>query len=213
MTTYRVNKQGKTAPAFTRVLNELLQDTRLSFKARGLLAYMLSKPDNFKFHIDELIKHATDGKDSIRAGMKELEKWGYLNRYSIKEKGKIVSWVLDVYEKPESGFPQLENPTLITNVKEITNDKDLKDYLFLSAEDRYSQIYNTLYHKKFGKDHPKVTMKQMEQIREGIADLHEIGVTEEDYTEAVEKHLENLPRKNDGKIFPFLKAYMRHFVL
>ncbi|MCA1295117.1 hypothetical protein LBW89_19065 [Paenibacillus sp. alder61] len=51
-------------------------------KARGLLAYMLSKLDSFRFYIDELVRHTTEGKDSIRAGMKELEQLGTRSKMS-----------------------------------------------------------------------------------------------------------------------------------
>ncbi|MEC0241693.1 hypothetical protein P4H66_17915 [Paenibacillus dokdonensis] len=134
MATHRVKKSGKDPPPFTRINNSMLQDERLSFKARGLLAYMLSKPDHFRFYLDELIKHTTEKKDSIRTGMKELEQLGYVHRYPVKnERGKIMSWELDIYEspslRPESGFPVVENPTLVTNDNILTNDKRFNKYI------------------------------------------------------------------------------------
>ncbi|MCJ8012597.1 hypothetical protein MUG84_12730 [Paenibacillus sp. KQZ6P-2] len=86
MATHRVKKSGKDPPPFTRIDNSLLQDERLSFKARGLLAYMLSKPDHFRFYLDELIKHTTEKKDSIRTGMKELEQQRYTITRTILNK-------------------------------------------------------------------------------------------------------------------------------
>src|SRR5690625_1486003 len=50
-----------------------LNDKSLSWKAKGIMAYMLSKPDDWTFYIDELIKHSTDGKSSFRSGFKELK--------------------------------------------------------------------------------------------------------------------------------------------
>ncbi|MEC0257712.1 hypothetical protein [Paenibacillus lautus] len=127
-------------------MNNTLQDARLSFKARGLLSYMLSKPDGFKFYLDEMTKYTTEGKDSIRAGLKDLEKLGYVRRYAVKDqRGKIQSWELDIFEcpsiHPESGFPDVENPTLLTNdIK--TNDKRLNKYIaFTSNDNSFVETY------------------------------------------------------------------------
>ncbi|WP_025693906.1 hypothetical protein [Paenibacillus durus] len=213
MTTRRVNKKGAKAPPFTRIVNESLQDNLLSFKARGLLAYMLSKPDSFRFHIDELVKHGTDGKDSVRAGLKELEQCGYIKRYSVKEKGKIQSWEMDIYEKPESGFPVVENPTLLTNDKELTNEKekDIKRYISLPTDDPFLKIYEIHFRKTLKKNHPKITELQLQHIMRNIELLADYEVTEEEFDEAVKEHLEQLPVKNNGSILAFIKTFMRRF--
>lgn len=217
MATYRINKSGKQAPPFTRILNDPLQDERLSFKARGLLAYMLTKPDNFRFYIEELMKHTTEGKDSIRAGLKELERLGYVHRYPIKDaRGKIVSWELDIYEspslRPESGFPQLENPTLITNDYIITNDKRLNKYLSLNREDDpYIKTYLKYFELKKKKQHMRVTEEQREWIINQIEHLRSYEVTADQWEEQVRDHFEHLPRNNNGNIIAFLHASHRRF--
>lgn len=216
MATYRVSKAGKAAPPFTRILNDPLQDGRLSFKARGLLSYMLSKPDNFRFYLDELVKHTTEGKDSIRAGMKELEQLGYVHRYPVKNKrGKITSWELDIYEspslRPESGFPVVENPTLITNDILITNDKRLNKYLTLKDEDEYIKTYLKYFRQKKNKQHMRVTTEQREWIINQIEHLRSYEVTAADWEEQVREHFENLPKKNNGNIIAFLHASQRRF--
>ncbi|MEK5477595.1 hypothetical protein NYE70_11680 [Paenibacillus sp. FSL R5-0407] len=217
MATHRVNKSGKQAPPFTRILNAPLQDERLSFKARGLLAYMLSKPDNFKFYIDELTKHTTEGKDSIRAGMKELEQLGYIHRYPVKnERGKIMSWELDLYEspslRPESGFPVVENPTLITNDYIITNDKRFKRYIALKRDDDpYIKTYLKYLSQKKKKQHVEVTEEQREWIINQIEHLRSYEVSAADWEEQVKDHFEHLPKNNNGNIIAFLHASHRRF--
>lgn len=58
---------------FTAIDNTPLQDSSVSFKARGMLAYLLSKPDTWEVSIEDLMNNSPkEGKDSIRAGMKEL---------------------------------------------------------------------------------------------------------------------------------------------
>lgn len=55
-----------------------VKDSTLSAKARGILIYLLSLPDDWDLHIAELVTHFTDGEKSIRAGMKELTDKGYV---------------------------------------------------------------------------------------------------------------------------------------
>ncbi|WP_238652342.1 helix-turn-helix domain-containing protein [Paenibacillus piscarius] len=214
MTTRRVNKKGAKAPPFTRIVNESLQDNRLSFKARGLLAYMLSKPDTFKFHIDELVKHGTDGKDSVRAGLKELEQCGYIKRYSVKAKGKIQSWEMDIYEKPESGFPVVENPTLLTNDKELTNEKekDINRYIDFPIDDHvFLSIYSSEFRRALKKDHPQITEEQLLHIIHHMELLQEWEITAGEFREQVRDHFETLAKKNNGSILAFIPSFMRRF--
>ena len=64
---------------FTVIPNDLLQDQRLSFRDIGLLAWMLSKPHDWKFTYEGMLaERVTDGKSAIQAGVKSLKKAGYL---------------------------------------------------------------------------------------------------------------------------------------
>ena len=79
-----------------------LQDDRLSWKAKGILAYMLSMPNDWVFYVEELITHSTDGKTSFESGLKELKKLGYVSRVPIRDEKtkKIVKWETVVREEP-----------------------------------------------------------------------------------------------------------------
>ncbi|MBN7275540.1 DnaD domain protein [Ligilactobacillus pobuzihii] len=102
---------------YSVVSNEILEDTRMSFKARGLLIYMLSKPDDWKFYSEELVKHSDkDGISSIKTALNELEKCGYLKRIQKRaEKGKFggQDWILNDNPEnpPQVGFPLADNPS------------------------------------------------------------------------------------------------------
>lgn len=78
-----------------------LSDDRLSWKAKGLLAYFLSKPDNWRIMIEDLIKQSTDGEKAVRTGLKELELCGYLENIPQRnEKGQVMYWEKRVHERP-----------------------------------------------------------------------------------------------------------------
>ena len=111
----------KRKDRFLVVDNKIIEDKRLSFKARGLLIYMLSKPDDWKFWTSELVKRsAKDGISSIRTALKELETAGYLTRKRERSsKGTFTSqdWILTdkptfqpQVEKPHVDKPQVEKP-------------------------------------------------------------------------------------------------------
>ena len=65
---------------FTMVANEVLYNKNLSFKAKGLYAYLFSKPDTWDFSGDRIIMETVDGRKAIFSALKELEKQGYLFR-------------------------------------------------------------------------------------------------------------------------------------
>lgn len=118
---------------FTAIPNSICNDNRLTWKAKGILLYLASKSDDWKFYMDEIKKNATDGKTALQSGIKELEQFGYLIRErSFDEYNKIngYNWILQIpfnkdchqTENPTDGKPtRKETPS--HNKKEITNTK------------------------------------------------------------------------------------------
>jgi hypothetical protein len=107
-----------------------VEDSRLSYKAKGLHTYLISRPPEWKIYYHDLLSRAKDGRDSITSGIKELKKYGYLNIERIREGGKIVGTIWHVFEepqiqdakppypeKPDMGKPYPENlhQSIITN--------------------------------------------------------------------------------------------------
>jgi DNA-binding MarR family transcriptional regulator len=74
---------------FTQIANEVLNDKTLSFKAKGLYAYLYSKPDGWDFAIDRIALDTSEGRASVNSGLKELEKNGFLLRERQKT-GRVV---------------------------------------------------------------------------------------------------------------------------
>ena len=72
MSTFRVNKNVN----YTVMSNHHLQDKRLSLKAKGLLSYMLSLPDDWNYSLKGLTIGCKDGLDSVRTAVLELEEHG-----------------------------------------------------------------------------------------------------------------------------------------
>jgi len=93
-----------------------IENPTLSWKAKGILAYLLSRPDNWTVRIGDLVKRSTDKAFAIRAAIKELSDAGHLSRRAERdEQGRFLRYVLEVYElpftgQPLRGFPQADNP-------------------------------------------------------------------------------------------------------
>lgn len=107
----RVEKMKRSG--FTIINNGVLNNTQLSWKAKGLFAYLWSQSDSWDFYEVEVLKHSTDGRASLRAGLKELEEHGYLKRYRKRDDKGILresKWILS--EQPMFDFPKLDKPTL-----------------------------------------------------------------------------------------------------
>jgi hypothetical protein len=107
---------------YTVIGNAAAQDAELSWKAKGLLIYLLSLPKDWNIRISELANHATDGYDSTKRAMDELLKAGYISevRGVRKPDGKLGDYVYLVtgvrdempnLEKPNVDFPSQGKPS------------------------------------------------------------------------------------------------------
>jgi hypothetical protein len=66
--------------SFTQIANALFRDRRISFKAKGIFGLVSTHRDGWRVSVNELARLGPDGRDSVRAGLAELEKFGYLVR-------------------------------------------------------------------------------------------------------------------------------------
>lgn len=107
---------------FTQIDNAVLQNERLSWKARGILGYLLSKPEGWEVRISDLLAASRkDGKDSLRNGLKELEFEGFLEWTQARGAGGKFESVLDIYEQP---LPEeMRGQNVRGSIKFITEEK------------------------------------------------------------------------------------------
>jgi hypothetical protein len=85
---------------YTVIPNEMLNNTELSFKAKAILCYLLSKPDKWSVYLSQLAKASTDGYESVVSGMNEL----IAKRYVFRQPNSGVNpggWEYFVYDEPQ----------------------------------------------------------------------------------------------------------------
>ena len=85
---YRVVKNEN----YSVISNGFIRRKDLSWKAKGILTYILTLPDDWKINLNEITTHATDGEKSFRSGWKELETAGYIKRYPVRNGQRISHW-------------------------------------------------------------------------------------------------------------------------
>ena len=92
----------KTKPPFTLVPNHIINAKNLSCKAKAILIYLLSKPENWQVYESDIVKHCRDGKQAIRTGIHELIETGYIRRGQNRmQDGKFGSYEYDVSDNPD----------------------------------------------------------------------------------------------------------------
>lgn len=117
MSILRVQKNAN----YTVMNRTALNDKRLSWKAKGIIAYMLSMPDDWVFYISELVTHATDGEKSFRSGLKELKECGYVERRPVYKNKKIDRWDTIIHEVPVDKNGQTVDTPLLADFVHVGN--------------------------------------------------------------------------------------------
>lgn len=96
MSVFRVEKNRN----YTVMSNHHLKDKKLSFKAKGLLSYMLSLPDDWDYSLNGLCKASLDGDSSIRSALKELQENNYLKIERIRNEKGCYESIYSIFEQP-----------------------------------------------------------------------------------------------------------------
>ena len=93
---------------FAIIPNTTLRDQRLSYKARGVLGELLSRPDDWATTADALSRSARadrglvgEGRNALRAVFRELEAAGYLIRRAQRGGRGRFDTVLHVFDTPD----------------------------------------------------------------------------------------------------------------
>jgi len=99
MAVFRIEKSKD----FVVMAKHHLKDRRLSLKGKGLLTLMLSLPDDWDYSLKGLETISGDGISSVRSGIAELEKLGYLTRRRLREaNGQLGDNEYTIFEKPQT---------------------------------------------------------------------------------------------------------------
>ena len=129
---------GRKTQNFAVLDKAFLENKTLSWKAKGMLAYLLSRPEDWHVMAKQLTTCSTDGRDANYSALKELEVAGYILRNKLKDAaGRIKEFEYVVFEKPQIVAPETpltENPE-VDKSGENTNVSPLTGFPYLENPD------------------------------------------------------------------------------
>lgn len=125
--------------------NEWIRDRSLSYKAKGLLAYLWSHQPGYTIKLGQIIRESNTGERAVREAMAELKKAGYLRTERTNDSRGYnagLAYYIDDPKNPELQNPTLDNPTL-DNAVALENNltkntkKEKKDF-----DDSFERFWN-----------------------------------------------------------------------
>lgn len=154
--------------------NELLNNEEITMKAKGLFAFIQSKPDSWNFSAKRISQQTKDGGDGISSGLKELEEYGYLTRNKYQDKKGQWQWEYVLTDKPVQENPGLDKPvqenTLNISKKELVKKNSNKEVGLISFFDVFWGEYpvkrsKTKAMEKFNKLSKEMQLMIIEDVK------------------------------------------------
>lgn len=105
---------------YTTISNVFLRDEKLSLKAKGLLATIMSLPETWDFSIKGICTIVKEGTTAIYSAIDELKTFGYCKVETLRdEKGRVTGNDYTFYENPNVENLNMDNQVQLN--KDIIN--------------------------------------------------------------------------------------------
>lgn len=157
MAVIRVNKNKN----YTIMSNYHFKDKNMSLKAKGLLSMMLSLPDNWNYSVEGLVAISKESKTVIQSTLKELEDLKYLKRTRVQNSKGQFEYIYDIYEKPQTENPYMDNMPLL-------NTKELNTNNINNKKNKKETEFDSLIKNNFENEELKQTVYEFIKMRKAI---------------------------------------------
>ena len=145
----------KTAGNYFIASKYYVEDEKISWKAKGIMSYLFSKPDDWQIYQTQLEKVSIDGKASVRSTINELIDNGYMTRQSRrKSNGDFDGYDYTLHEYPTNdGVRKMEDAKM----------EDAKMEIAKSDTTNNNSTNNDLTNNDINTSATKVTQEQFEE--------------------------------------------------
>ncbi|MFA5401580.1 MAG: hypothetical protein WC359_14110 [Dehalococcoidia bacterium] len=131
--------RGEHQKDFTLLSNKTLRDVSLSWKARGLLAYLLSHSEGYHIRADNLHQFSSDGISATRSGIRELTQAGYIG-FQKQQDSTTKAWI--------AGHWIISEEANLPKGLRVSKPKDAKRTLSLSQTQPFAPPYKKIQKKE-----------------------------------------------------------------
>lgn len=147
-----IRRAERPTTGYTLIRNSVLRDERLSYRARGVLVAVLSRPDHWQTSAEALSAEAKEGRDAIRVALAELEDAGYVQRIKVQTSAGTWTTQTVVYDLPQSADsqpPTTENQPSVnqSSVFQASIEQPKRTTKDMTDDPNFSEWYST-YPKK-----------------------------------------------------------------
>ena len=135
---------------YTTISNQLFKNKTISLKAKGLMAYLLSLPNDWNLSINGIVACSKEGRRSIGNTIKELISAGYIERKQVRDKGKFIGYDYFVFEQPKRSFAETDKSFTDNSIqisKEVTKERINKNTLSKSEKFK-AEVFSYEYPKE-----------------------------------------------------------------
>ncbi|MGI5144198.1 hypothetical protein [Streptomyces sp. CA-106110] len=141
-----VRRGAMAADQFTQIANGLFRDSRLSFKAKGIFGYVSTHRDGWQVTLAHLVAVGPDGREAVRASLKELERYGYLIRERLRRaNGTLGEVVYSITDRPATLDVALLEATSTLTIEDDAVGFGAGIRRGVMAADQFTQIANGLF--------------------------------------------------------------------
>ena len=133
MSVFKIEKNQN----YTVMSNHHLRDRNLSYKAKGLLSFMLSLPDDWDYSLAGLCSISKESRDGIRSILKELQEHHYVEIEKVRGNKGYFEYNYLIYEiphfeehehdenNPDMENPYLDSPSVVESTTQINTNKKI----------------------------------------------------------------------------------------
>ena len=142
-----VRRGVMAADQFTQIANGLFRDGRLSFRSKGIFGYVSTHRDGWQVTLAHLVSVGPDGRDAVRAGLRELERYGYLIRERLRRpNGTLGEVVYSITDRPatlDAALPEAASGLAVDDAHHRGFGAGIRRGVM--AADQFTQIANGLF--------------------------------------------------------------------